>query len=92
MLSCILERQTATDECIAVGNTNCRTARFDKNRESGRLVEVKVKPVDSTVKEEFYQTIASLIGAGLSTPEAITAVVIIGNGMFGTKWKNHGEA
>ena len=40
----------------------------------------------------FYQTIASLIGAGLSTPEAISAVVIVGNGMFGTKWKNHEEA
>ena len=55
VLSCILERQTLTDECIAVSNTNCRTARFDKNKESGSLVEVKVKPVDSTVKEEFYQ-------------------------------------
>ena len=53
--SCILERQAATDECIAVSNTSCRTARFDKNKESGRLGEVKVKPVDSTVKEEFYQ-------------------------------------
>ena len=53
--SCILERQAATDECIAVSNTNCRTARFDKNKESGRLGEAKVRPVDSTVKEEFYQ-------------------------------------
>ena len=53
--SCILERQAATDECIAVSNTNCRTARFDKHKESGRLGEAKVRPVDSTVKEEFYQ-------------------------------------
>ena len=44
---------------------------------------------EKVLKEEFYQTIASLIGVGLSTPEAISAVVIVGNGMFGTKWKNH---
>ena len=51
-----------------------------------------VRISERIVKEEFYQTIASLIRAGLSTPEAISAVVIVGNGMFGTKWKNHGEA
>ena len=44
-----------------------------------RLSERKVRP-------EFYQTCAALSGIGLSIPEAIGAIVVVGNTMFGRSW------
>ena len=44
-----------------------------------------VRKSKNIVKEEFYQTVASLIGAGLSTAEAISAELIVRNRMFGRK-------
>ena len=43
------------------------------------------------MKEEFYQTVASLSGAGLSLQEASSAVVLVGNGLFGRSWKTSDE-
>ena len=39
------------------------------------------------LKDDFYKTIANLSGAGLSVKESSSAVVLVGNGMFGRSWK-----
>ena len=49
-----------------------------------RISERKVRP-------EFYLAVANLIGLGLSVYEASSAIVEIGNKMFGRKWKIFGE-
>ena len=44
------------------------------------------------VKDDFYKTVANLSGTGLFTHEATTAVVLVGNGLFGRSWKTYEEA
>ena len=39
------------------------------------------------LREELYKTIATLIGNGLSMDESCNAVIEVGNGLFGRKWK-----
>ena len=43
------------------------------------------------VREEVYQTFADLSGQGLSMDECSTAIVFVGNGLFGRKWSKAGE-
>ena len=43
------------------------------------------------VKDELYLTLSALAGHGLSMAEACHAVVEVGNGMFGRKWKKHND-
>ena len=40
------------------------------------------------VRDDFYKTVANFFGEGLSLKEVSTAVIEVGNGMFGRKWKN----
>jgi len=53
ILSTILERQLATDECIQVSNATPRTPRYDKHKESSTSKR-KLAVVGEQVKEEFY--------------------------------------
>ena len=39
------------------------------------------------MKDDFYNTCANLSGQGFSLQESITAVVLVGNGMFGRSWR-----
>ena len=39
------------------------------------------------MKDSLYSTAATLVGMGLSVPEASKAIVEVGNGMFGRSWK-----
>ena len=43
------------------------------------------------VKDEFYTTCGALSGEGLSLQESITAVLTVGNGLFGRQWKKYDE-
>ena len=44
------------------------------------------------VRHEYYKTVANLIGRGLSIGEASSAVVEVGNTMFGRNWKECDES
>ena len=46
-----------------------------------------IRDSERKVKDEFYKTVANLSGAGLSVNESSSAVVLVGNGMFGRSWK-----
>ena len=50
-----------------------------------------IREGERTVRENFYQTVASLSGAGLSLQEATSAVVLVGNGLFERNWKTNDE-
>ena len=50
---------------------------------------IRVK--ERQVRPEFYQTCAALTGLGLSISEASSAVVVVGNKMFGRAWKHTDE-
>ena len=39
------------------------------------------------VREEVYETVANLSGNGMSLDEACNAIIDVGNGLFGRKWK-----
>ena len=39
------------------------------------------------VKDQYFTTCAELSGEGLSLQECITAMVTVGNGLFGRHWK-----
>ena len=39
------------------------------------------------VKQSVYQTIAQLVGSGLSQNESAKAICIVGNNLFGRDWK-----
>jgi len=56
-IATLLDRQDRTDECIAISNTNCRTARFDKAGEVAKLERIKVKPMKAIVIEEFSKSV-----------------------------------
>ena len=43
------------------------------------------------VKDEFYNTCGALSGERFSLQECVTAVVTVGNGMFGRHWKESNE-
>ena len=47
-----------------------------------------IRHSERIVKDEFYTTVATLLGHGLSFKEANHAVVDVGNGMFRRKWKH----
>ena len=46
-----------------------------------------IRHSERKVKDEFYLTVASLQGHGLSVGEAMHAIVDVGNGMFQRAWK-----
>jgi hypothetical protein len=48
-----------------------------------------IRDSERMVKNEFYQTCADLVGYGLGADECSRAVVVVGNGMFGRKWKHN---
>ena len=48
-----------------------------------------IRDSERMVKNEFYQTCADLAGYGLGADECSRAVVEVGNGMFGRKWKHN---
>ena len=59
--------------------------------DSGDKLPVDVRHIrikERLVRPEFYQACAALTGLGLSISEASTAVVVVGNKMFGRAWKN----
>ena len=44
------------------------------------------------VRPEFYQACAALSGQGLSIPESIASIVVVGNTLFGTVWTTTEES
>ena len=55
VVDCVLERQTQTGECLTVGLTvsSSRTLKYVRSRTRGGRGQPR--PVDSSVREEFYQ-------------------------------------
>ena len=51
-----------------------------------------IRDSERKVKDCLYVTISSIVGKGLSVSEATNAIVEVGNGMFGRKWKLHSES
>ena len=47
-----------------------------------------IRHSEKKIKDEFYLTVATLLGHGLSLREACHAVVDVGNGLFRRKWKH----
>ena len=47
-----------------------------------------IRVSERIVKDDFYQTCADLAGQGLGADECSRAVVVVGNGMFGRRWKH----
>ena len=58
----------------------------EENDEIGRKYR-HIRDSERNVKDSFYQTSANLAGQGFSIAECAIAVVEVGNGMFGRKWK-----
>ena len=50
-----------------------------------------IRDSERKVRDEFYLTIASLTGHGLSLHESCIAVMEVGNGMMGRQWKLSGS-
>ena len=50
-----------------------------------------IRESERKVKDKFYETCANLSGEGLSLQECCSAVVMVGNGMFGRKWNHFDE-
>ena len=46
-----------------------------------------IRTSEKKVRDEFYLTMSSLVGRGLSFMESMHAVVDVGRGMFNTSWK-----
>ena len=46
-----------------------------------------IRSSERKVRNEFYLTVANLMGIGLSNNEASSAIVEVGNTMFDRKWK-----
>lgn len=46
-----------------------------------------IRDSERKVRDTFYTTCANLSGEGLSLQEASSAVIVVGNGMFGRSWK-----
>ena len=47
-----------------------------------------IRQSEKKIRDEFYLTVATLLGHGLSFKESCHAVVDVGNGMFRRKWKH----
>ena len=50
-----------------------------------------IRVSERKVRDEFYKTVANLSGKGLSINEACSAVIEVGNTMFGRRWKHPGD-
>eukprot|EP00058_Branchiostoma_floridae_P018115 XP_002603604.1 hypothetical protein BRAFLDRAFT_93148 [Branchiostoma floridae] len=50
-----------------------------------------IRESERKIREDFYKTVANLSGKGLSISEASSAVIEVGNTMFGRRWKSPGE-
>ena len=50
-----------------------------------------IRHSERKVKDYFYTTCSTLYGEGLPLQESLNAVVTVGNGMFGRKWKKYDE-
>ena len=50
-----------------------------------------IRVSERKVRDEFYKTVANLSGKGLSISESSSAVIEVGNTMFGRRWRNPGE-
>ena len=51
-----------------------------------------IREGERKIKADFYKTCAELSAEGLSLDECANAVVLVGKGMFGRKWKKHDES
>ena len=51
-----------------------------------------IRVSERKVRDEFYKAVANLSGGGLSVGEASSAVIEVGNTMFGRRWKKPGES
>ena len=68
-----------------------RRKLFIDNRETDTVVPqdlAHIRHSEKKVRDEFYLTVANLLGHGLSLREACHAVVDVGNGMFLRNWKH----
>lgn len=67
--------------------------QVDEEDENDELPERyrHIRISERKVKEAVYQTYAGLSGQGLSVDECSTAIVMVGNGLFGRKWTKAGE-
>ncbi len=50
-----------------------------------------IRVSERKVRDEFYKAVANLSGKGLSISESSSAVIEVGNTMFGRRWRNPGE-
>ena len=87
--SCSLQATPAA----AMESSSKKRKLFIGNSEGDKTSEfpedlAHIRHSERRVKDEFYLTVATLLGHGLSFKEAAHAVVDVGNGMFRRKWKH----
>ena len=84
-----------TNEKRSLPSTSPKVAKRLYIEDTNQNIESDTLPVEfrnlrsseRKVKDSVYSTAATLVGMGLSVPEAIKAIVEVGNGMFGRSWK-----
>ena len=79
-------------------STSSKNKKKRKFKESSSSLEMEaqlhleyrhVRHSERIIHNEVYNTLANLVGAGLSAGESTKAVVLVGKGMSSMCWKDH---